>query len=135
MKNNRFRDIITVTKFTMRDLISRKSFRVSTILILILIIAGFNVPNIMDSLTGGDYNDTILISDPENLYDNKLEILNQSELGYNFTFDPISYDEIKAKIDDGSINAAVMIGKAENTVNFTYVVSNEIGRASCRERV
>ncbi len=124
MKNNRFRDIITVTKFTMRDLISRKSFRVSTILILILIIAGFNVPNIMDSLTGGDYNDTILISDPENLYDNKLEILNQSELGYNFTFDPISYDEIKAKIDDGSINAAVMIGKAENTVNFTYVVSN-----------
>lgn len=124
MKNNRFRDIITVTKFTMRDLISRKSFRVSTILILILIIAGFNVPNIMDSLTGGDYNDTILISDPENLYDNKLEILNQSELGYNFTFDPISYDEIKAKIDDGSINAAVMIGKAENTVNFTYIVSN-----------
>ena len=124
MKNNRFRDIITVTKFTMRDLISRKSFRVSTILILILIIAGFNVPNIMDSLTGGDYNDTILISDPENLYDNKLQILNQSELGYNFTFDPISYDEIKAKIDDGSINAAVMIGKAENTVNFTYVVSN-----------
>lgn len=124
MKNNRFRDIITVTKFTMRDLISRKSFRVSTILILILIIAGFNVPNIMDSLTGGDYNDTILISDPENLYDNKLEILNQSELGYNFTFDPISYDEVKAKIDDGSINAAVMIGKAENTVNFTYVVSN-----------
>lgn len=124
MKNNRFRDIITVTKFTMRDLISRKSFRVSTILILILIIAGFNVPNIMDSLTGGDYNDTILISDPENLYDNKLEILNQSELGYNFTFDPISYDEIKAKIDDGSINAAVMISKAENTVNFTYVVSN-----------
>lgn len=124
MKNNRFRDIITVTKFTMRDLISRKSFRVSTILILILIIAGFNVPNIMDSLTGGDYNDTILISDPENLYDNKLEILNQSELGYNFTFDPISYDEIKAKIDDCSINAAVMIGKAENTVNFTYVVSN-----------
>lgn len=124
MKNNRFRDIITVTKFTMRDLISRKSFRVSTILILILIIAGFNVPNIMDSLTGGDYNDTILISDPENLYDNKLEILNQSELGYNFTFDPISYDEIKAKIDDGSINTAVMIGKAENTVNFTYVVSN-----------
>ena len=75
MKNNRFRDIITVTKFTMRDLISRKSFRVSTILILILIIAGFNVPNIMDSLTGGDYNDTILISDPENLYDNKLETL------------------------------------------------------------
>lgn len=124
MKNNRFRDIITVTKFTMRDLISRKSFRVSTILILILIIAGFNVPNIMDSLTGGDYNDTVLISDPENLYDNKLETLNQSELGYNFTFDPISYDEIKAKIDDGSINAAVMIGKAENTVNFTYVVSN-----------
>ena len=124
MKNNRFRDIITVTKFTMRDLISRKSFRVSTILILILIIAGFNVPNIMDSLTGGDYNDTILISDPENLYDNKLETLNQSELGYNFTFDPISYDEIKAKIDDGSINAAVMIGKAENTVNFTYIVSN-----------
>ena len=81
MKINHFRDIWTVTKFTMRDLISRKSFRISTIIILILIVLGFNLPNIINQVTGGDFTDTVLISDPQNVFEDSLGALNDADLG------------------------------------------------------
>ena len=41
------RDIFTVMKFTINDMIKRKSFIISTLIILILIVIGFNVPNLI----------------------------------------------------------------------------------------
>ena len=49
------RDILTVMKFTMKDMIKRKSFIISTLIILILIVLGFNVPKFLKSI-----NKTIL---------------------------------------------------------------------------
>ena len=37
------KDLITVIKFTMKDMAKRKSFIISTIIILVLIVIGFNV--------------------------------------------------------------------------------------------
>lgn len=44
------RDIFTVMKFTINDMIKRKSFIISTLIILILIVIGFNVPNLIKNL-------------------------------------------------------------------------------------
>lgn len=124
MKSNNFYDIWTVAKFTMRDMVNRKSFRISTIIILILIVIGFNIPRVITSLTGGNFDDTVLISDPENIYNGQLESLDQTDLKYKFEFQNTNFDDIKTKIDNGEINAAVMISKTENTVNLEYIVDN-----------
>lgn len=124
MKINHFRDIWTVTKFTMRDLISRKSFRISTIIILILIVLGFNLPNIINQVTGGDFTDTVLISDPQNVFEDSLGALNDADLGYKFEIVPQTFDEIKTKIDNGDINSAITVDKVDNQINFTYIVDN-----------
>lgn len=124
MKINHFHDIWTVTKFTMRDLITRKSFRISTIIILVLIVLGFNIPNIINQLTGGDFDDTVLISDPENIFDGQLDTLNNTNLNYKFEIAPQTFEEIKAKIDNGDINSAIIVSKDTSTINFTYVVDN-----------
>lgn len=124
MKSNNFYDIWTVAKFTMRDMVNRKSFRISTIIILILIVIGFNIPRVITSLTGGNFDDTVLISDPENIYNGQLESLGQTDLKYKFEFQNTNFDNIKTKIDNGEINAAVMISKTENTVNLEYIVDN-----------
>lgn len=124
MKSNNFYDIWTVAKFTMRDMVNRKSFRISTIIILILIVIGFNIPRVITSLTGGNFDDTVLISDPENIYNGQLESLGQTDLKYKFEFQNTNFDDIKTKIDNGEINAAVMISKTENTVNLEYIVDN-----------
>lgn len=124
MKPNNFKDIFTVTKFTMQDMISRKSFRISTIIILVLIIIGFNLPGIITNITGGDFTDTILLSDPDNLYDGKLNTLEDSDLGYHFDITPINYDDIKTKIDNGDISSAIIINKQDDIIKLNYLVNN-----------
>lgn len=124
MKINHLRDIWTVTKFTMRDMIGRRSFRISTIIILVVIVLGFNVPNIITSLTGGDFDDKVLISDPQDVFEGKLGALNDADLGYKFEIQPQNFEEIKTKLNDGEISSAIMVEKNDNQVNFTYVVDN-----------
>ncbi len=130
MKINHFRDIWTVTKFTMRDLVSRKSFRISTIIILILIVLGFNLPNIINQVTGGDFTDTVLISDPQNVFEDSLDTLNDANLGYKFEIAPQTFDEIKAKIDNGDIKSAIAVNKIDNNITYTYIVDNIATAAS-----
>ena len=57
------KDLITVIKFTMKDMAKRKSFIISTIIILVLIVIGFNVPNIIKSINGENSKDKLLIVD------------------------------------------------------------------------
>lgn len=127
MKSNNFRDLLTVTKFTMRDMLGRKSFRISTIIIVVLIVLGFNVPNFINSINGGDFSDTMILSDPENLYNGALGSLNQAEesLGYKFDISSLDADEIKAKVNDGEVSSAIIIDRGtENNINLNYIIKN-----------
>lgn len=118
------KDIWTVTKFTMKDLIGRKSFRISTIIILLLIIVGFNVPNFLNSINGGDFSETILISDPENVFDNQLEALNTLDPNYKYEPVDLNADEIKAKLEAGDASSAVTIEKTSDNIKITYITEN-----------
>ncbi len=124
MKTNYFHDIWTVTKFTMRDMLGRKSFRISTIIILVVIVLGFNVPNIISSFAGDDFDDKILISDPQDVFEGKLGVLNDADLDYKFEIAPQNFEEIKVALENGDISSAIMVEKNDNQVNFTYVVDN-----------
>ena len=53
------RDLITVAEFTIKDMVKRKSFIISMIIILVLIVVGFNIPNIINI---GKINNTIIPS-------------------------------------------------------------------------
>ncbi len=124
MKTNYFHDIWTVTKFTMRDMLGRKSFRISTIIVLVVIVLGFNVPNIISSFAGDDFDDKILISDPQDVFEGKLGVLNDADLDYKFEIAPQNFEEIKVALENGDISSAIMVEKNDNQVNFTYVVDN-----------
>ena len=124
MRTNYFHDIWTVTKFTMRDMLGRKSFRISTIIVLVVIVLGFNVPNIISSFAGDDFDDKILISDPQDVFEGKLGVLNDADLDYKFEIAPQNFEEIKVALENGDISSAIMVEKNDNQVNFTYVVDN-----------
>lgn len=111
----------------MRDILGRKSFRISTIIIVVLIVLGFNVPNFINSINGGDFSDTMILSDPENLYNGALGSLNQAEesLGYKFDISSLDADEIKAKVNDGEVSSAIIIDRGtENNINLNYIIKN-----------
>ncbi len=121
------RDIITVMKFTMKEMLKRKSFIISTIIILVLIVIGFNVPNIIKALIGEDVENAgnkLLIVDSQNIFEGNLELLEQADLGYDIQVENASFDDIKQKIENKEIDSAIIIEKQEDDIKIRYIVEN-----------
>lgn len=120
------KDLLTVTTFTMKDMVKRKSFIVSTIIILLMIIIGFNVPRIVKGINekSGVSND-LLISDANNIYENSLEYLNNLDLGYKVKVTTYSYNEVIEKINNDEFSDALIIEKInDSNIKLTYVKKN-----------
>lgn len=120
----KMKDIITVMKFTIKDMVKRKSFVISTLIILALIVIGFNVPNIIKSIKGEDTEDKLLIVDEQNIFEGSLEQLKNVDLGYEIEIGKNTYEEIKKKIEDEEIRSAIVIEKQQNNVKIRYIVEN-----------
>ena len=118
------RDIITVMKFTIKDMVKRKSFIISTLIILLLIVVGFNIPNIIKSFSGEFSGDKLLIVDNENIFEGNLELLKQMDLGYDIEIGNATFDEIKTKIENDEIYDAIIIEKQANNVKIRYIVES-----------
>ena len=120
------RDILTVMKFTIKDMVKRKSFIISTLIILILIVIGFNVPNIIKCFSGDNAGDTFLIVDNKNVFEGTLESLKQMDLGYEFeiTNEDLKFEDIKQKIEDKEISEAIIINPENEKTKISYIVED-----------
>lgn len=119
------RDILTVMKFTIKDMIKRKSFIISTLIILVMIVIGFNIPNIINSISGEDSGSKSFIVDNENIFEGNLELLKQMDLGFEIQIGQATYEEIKEKIENGEIDDAIIIEKQNNNVKIRYIVESK----------
>ena len=124
------RDLFTVASFTIKDMIKRKSFIIGTIIILVLIVIGFNVPNIIKAIKGDDeeiWNDKILIVDNQNIFEGALQNLNTEELGYNLeiTNKELNIDEIKEKINNEEIDYCLNLNKKDNMLKIDYIIKSK----------
>ena len=120
------RDIFTVMKFTIKDMVKRKSFIISTLIILILIIIGFNVPNLMKMFNEDNNGNKLLIIDSKNVFEGTLENLKQMDLGYEFeiTNEDLKFEDVKQKIEDKEIKEAIIISPENEKVKISYIVEN-----------
>lgn len=124
MKQNNFKDIFTVIKFTMKDMLSRKSFRISTIIIVLFIIIGFNVPKFIESINGGDLNSTLLLVDQDNAFEGKLSELQATDNEYKIEVSNDNYDTIKEKLEKDEIDSAIILESHDNNLKARYIVEN-----------
>ena len=123
------KDLFTVASFTIKDMIKRKSFIISNLIILAIIVLLFNVPNILNTIMGDNtssQNTKILIVDEDNIFEGTLEQINQMDIGYEATIETetITFDEIKQKIDNNEIDDALVITKKDGQINMQYIVEN-----------
>ena len=133
------RDLKAVIAFSIKDMVKRKSFIISTLIILVLIVIGFNIPNIMNAIVG-DNEDIgeakLLIVDSTNLFEGTLPSLNYMELGYNVQVanNEVSFEDIKSRIENNDINEAMIIEpKEDGTYKLRYIVENMTQIASVPE--
>lgn len=118
------KDLITVIKFTMKDMVKRKSFIVSTIIFLVMIVVGFNIPQILKKIKGEDIGSKLIIVDENNVFEGSLETLKDIDTRYNIEIAEIRYEEIKEKIEDGDIESAIIIEKQDENIKVRYIVKN-----------
>ncbi len=121
------RDILTVMKFTMRDMVKRKSFIISTLIILIFIVIGFNIPQLIKSLNGENSGDKLLVIDSKNVFEGTLENLKKMDLGYEveITNEDLKFEDVKEKIEDKEIKEAIIINPENEKIKVSYIVENK----------
>ena len=120
------KDLLVVMKFTMKDMIKRKSFTISTLIILIFIVIGFNIPNLIKSFNGDNSGDKLLIIDSKNAFEGTLENLKEMNLGYEFeiTNEDLKFEDVKKKIEDKEIKEAIIINPENEKIKVSYIVEN-----------
>ena len=123
------KDLKTVIGFTIKDMVKRKSFIVSSIIIILIIIIGFNIPNIMSLFsddTSSSGSDKLLVVDSTNLFEGSLDSLNSMELGYEVqtTNEALTFDNIKEKIDNEEIDEAIIVEQNAGTYKLRYIVKD-----------
>ena len=118
------RDMFVVMKFTMKEMVRRKSFIISTLLILVMIVVGFNIPNLIKKLNGGSDSSKLLIVDNDDIFEGNLEVLKQLNSKQEIEIGKASFEEVKKKIENKEIEDAVIVERDGNTIKSKYVVKN-----------
>ena len=119
------RNLWLVTEFTIKEMIKKKSFVISTLVILLIIVAAFNIPNILKVFGQDDLNEKILVIDPENLFEGNVEYLNNMKMGYNFEIsaEDLSYEQIKEKLEN-DVDTCIKFTKNEENIKMEYIVES-----------
>ncbi len=123
------KDFTIVAKFTAKEMLKRKSFLISNLIIILIIIVGFNIPNIINNIKGNnseESSENILIIDSSNVYGEMLDVLNQTgnDNKFQITHEDISKEQIKEKIDNNEIESAVVISWENGNVKLDYIVDS-----------
>ena len=132
------RDLWTVTEFTMKEMLRRKSFIISTLIILVIIIVGINIPNILKLFTdGSETGERLLIVDSSNVFEGNLSSLEQMNTGYEVQIsnENISFDDIKSKIENKEIDDAIIVEQTDNNIKIRYIVESTTMMAGVPENV
>lgn len=125
---NKMRDLGIVISYTIKDMLKKKTFLISNLIILLFIVVGFNIPNILNAFTseeeGTPTSDKVLVVDSQNVYEGVLTKLNDMNLGYTFEIsnEDEKYEDIKQKIENEEILEALVISKQDNNIKIQYIV-------------
>ena len=120
------RDLKTVISFTIKDMVKRKSFLISTLIILILIVVGMNVPNMLKAISGDVKQDKLVILDSNNIFEGTLETLKQADLGYEIEIasQETTKEELREKIESEEVETGIVINEENGKIKVQYIVKN-----------
>ena len=118
------KSLFEVISFTIKDMVKRKSFIISNIIILLIVIIGFNVINWLSTqevtLT------EVTVVDNQDIFEGRLDNLSEQfkQLGYDVKIDKtITTEELKKKVENEELDSAIVLSENENGLKFEYLVN------------
>lgn len=115
------KDLLIVSKFTIKDMVKRKSFIISNIIFLLIILIGTNIPRIMESFNSDDELSRLLLVDEDGLLgDSLLYLEDTKDLGYEIKIIDGKYDKDDAQkaIDNDEYDEVISFYLKDNTIMF-----------------
>ena len=115
------KSFFTVASFTIKEMVKKKSFIVSNIIFLIIILVGTNIPRIINNFNNGDGSLTkLLIVDENNKFNGSLDSLKENDIGYDISIVNEKYDEnyIKELIENEEFDEVIDLNIDNQTVVF-----------------
>lgn len=119
------KELLIISRFTIKELVTKKSFIISNIILLIIIIASLSAQKIFESFFGETDGKTLAIVDQDNVFADMLDTIIEQvpdDMGYKLSSES-SRDEAKQKVANGEIDQAIIISKNEN-LSMEYMVKN-----------
>ena len=120
------KDIVTVMKFTIKDMVKRKSFIISTLIILILIVIGFNVPNVIKNLNGDISVNPLRDFVEENNEFSSISFVGDSAILYKDLIEKLIFKKYDITVIEEQISTGISIGK----IGYTKYKNGEYGDSS-----
>ncbi|MDD2504802.1 MAG: ABC transporter permease [Bacilli bacterium] len=127
-------DLFTVAKFTATEMFKKKSFQITLIILLLIVIIGFNIPNIMNFINKDSSNNNdnennkniVLVIDHENIYQDHLNYLNDMDLMVSFKVSENlkTNEELNELILKNEIKAAIRITEEDENINLEYITES-----------
>ena len=99
-------------------------FIITTIIFLIMIVVGFNIPNFMKMLNKYSDVNKIEIIDSGNVFEGTLESLKDLDTGYEIQILNEDYEKIKEKIENEEIDSAIIVEKQDENIKIKYIVKS-----------
>ncbi len=120
------KDIKEIIKFTINEIIHKKIFIVTNIIILVLILLLVNAPNLLKTFNvdlSSLYTEKVLIIDENNIMENSVESLNSEDsyITYEVINEAYSEDTLKTELEEGKYNYALELNKENSNVNIKYI--------------
>ncbi len=115
------KSLFTVASFTIKEMVKKKSFIVSNIIFLVIILVGTNIPGIINKFNNGDGSLTkLLIVDENNKFNDSLDSLKENDIGYDISIVNEKYDEdyIKELIENEQFDEVIVLNIDNQTVVF-----------------
>lgn len=115
------KDLLTVARFTIKDMVKRKSFIVTNIIFLAVILVGTNIPRIMESFSKDDELSRLLLVDEGNILGDYLSGLEDSkDFGYDIKVMSGEYNKSDAQkaLDNDEYDEVLSFHLDNNTVLF-----------------
>lgn len=122
--------LLTIIKYTAKEYVTKKSFIIVNIILILLIIAVCNIPNIMNAISPdkGNSNQKIHIVDNENLLGANQEMFDELKLDYDIKyFNNLSKEDIEVTLNTGAADSVIEIKQDNGVVSFDYLVEEKNG--------